>query len=101
MFYPGLEPDLVAGMSEAGLSGHQRQLIQGALRAMHPGAYATQHAAAGGAAVLALSRAEAVLRARAGASNAKEAQPKEKLAYAVITRTLKSVRALKVVVTPA
>ena len=101
MFYPGLEPDLLAGMSEAGLPGHQRLLIQGALRAMHPGAYATQHAAAGGAAVLSLSRAEAVLRARAGASNAKEAQPNGKLAYAVIGRTLKSVRALKAVVMPA
>lgn len=101
MFYPGSEPELVAGMSEAGLSGHQRLLIQGTLRAMHPGAYATQHAAAGGAAVLSLSRAEAVLWSRAGASNAKEAQPNEKLAYTVIERTLKSVLALEAVVTPA
>ena len=40
MFYPGSEPELVAGMSEAGLAGHQRLLIQATLRAMHPGAHA-------------------------------------------------------------
>ncbi|MFB7779157.1 hypothetical protein [Streptomyces bauhiniae] len=101
MFYPGSEPELVAGMSEAGLAGHQRLLIEATLRAMHPGAYATQHAAAGGAAVLSLSRAEAVLRSRAGASNSKDAQPHEKLAYAVMERALKPVLALKAVVTPA
>ncbi|SCF65834.1 hypothetical protein [Streptomyces sp. Cmuel-A718b] len=101
MFYPGSESELVAGMSEAGLAGHQRLLIQATLRAMHPGAYATQHAAAGGAAVLSLSRAEAVLRSRAGASDSKDAQPNEKLAYTVIERTLKSVLALEAVVIPA
>ncbi|MFG2463663.1 hypothetical protein ACGFWE_42430 [Streptomyces sp. NPDC048523] len=101
MFYPGSEPELVAGMSEAGLAGHQRLLIQATLRAMHPGAYATQHAAAGGAAVLSLSRAEAVLRSRAGASDSKDAQPNEKLTYTVIERTLKSVLALEAVVIPA
>lgn len=88
-------------MSEAGLAGHQRMLVQATLRAVHPGAYASQHAAAGGAAVLSLGRAEAVLRSRARAHSAQDAQPNERLAYTIIERARKSVQLLAAVVTPA
>src|SRR5689334_13076434 len=101
MFYPGSEPELIGGMSKAGLAGHQRMLVQATLRAVHPGAYATQHAAAGGAAVLSLGRAEAVLRSRAGAHSVQDAQPNERLAYTVIERAQKSLQLLEAVVTPA
>jgi hypothetical protein len=101
MFYPGSEPELLGGMSKAGLAGHQRMLVQATLRAVHPGAYATQHAAAGGAAVLSLGRAEAVLRSRAGAHSVQDAQPNERLAYTVIERAQKSLQLLEAVVTPA
>ncbi|WP_392667312.1 hypothetical protein [Streptomyces sp. LN785] len=51
--------------------------------------------------MLSLGRAEAVLRSRAGAGNDREAQPNKDLAFTVIERSLRSLQALKAVVTPA